>query len=290
MLSTDLLLFGSDPEYATGYEKDGVVYVEPPAYFRKYLGVDFEPDEKHPVFIRDSEIEIMEDGCAFEYTLPAFANSNDLFSSIQRAHSLLSTWLSNYDYELLTVPTLDYEVLKWVNEDDEFKNCIVFGCDPDKDAIDESYVCQTIDALQHPYRYFGGHLHVGSLDPDVVNFLQDHWKPYIHLLACLVGTTGVAYSPYPDLEVIRGKVYGRPGRYRLPNWGIEYRTLSNAWTTDKTVLEMIIERAKIAFELVQYPEKALSIMEKYLYPTCQAIATCDATLATEILTGIDKEI
>lgn len=290
MLSTKKLLFGSDPEFATYYMKNDKKYVEPPAYFRKYLGVDFKPDKKHPVFIEKGDITIIEDGCAFEYLLPATTSAANLFEGIQNAHLLLTTWLSNYDYELITVPTLNYEVDKWLEEDKSFKNCIIFGCDKDWDAIDEDYKCKVVNALTHPYRYFGGHLHIGSLDLDVVNFLQEYWRPYIHLLACLVGTTGVAYSPYPELEALRGQMYGSPGRYRLPAWGVEYRTLSNAWTTDLSVLERIVERSKQAFELVQYPEKALDILKGYLTVSCEAIATSDTKLATDILTQLDQEI
>lgn len=290
MLETNELLIGSDPEFATYYTKDNKQFVEPPAYFRKYLGVDYVPDKKHPVFIKEGNITIMEDGCAFEYTLPAFSEPDDLFSSIQHANQLLGTWLSNYNYKLITQPVLDYEVEKWVNEDDEFRNCLIFGCDEDYDAIDDSYVCRIIDALLHPYRYFGGHIHVGSLNTDIVQYLHDNWKPYISLLACFIGTTGIAHSPYPKLEVIRSEMYGKPGRYRLPNWGIEYRTLSNSWTTELHIVEKIFERAKLAFEILQYPEKAIIILDRYLWDSCKAISTCDSELALQILDGIYKEL
>lgn len=290
MISADKLTFGSDPEYGTTYTKNNLEYVQPPAYFRKYLEVDFIPDKKHPVFIKDGEITVMEDGCAFEFTLPAFDDSADLYQSIQQGQFLLANWLSNFDYKLVTVPTLPYEVANWIYEDKDFKRCLIFGCDKDYDAIDPTYECKVRNALKHPWRYFGGHLHIGSLDPDVVDFLHKRWKPYIQLLACLVGTTGIAHSPYPDLEKVRSKVYGSPGRYRLPKWGIEYRTLSNAWTESSLIVNEIVERAKIAFEIVQDTSKAFSILANYSEPAKQAIENSDKELAIQILKDLNEVI
>ena len=290
MISTDKLTFGSDPELATYYEKDGIKYIEPPAYFRKYLKVDYIPDDKHPIFIKDSQITVMEDGCAFEYTLPPVTNAKDLFECVTRANLLLANWLSPMGYKPIIVPAINYEVEKWIDEDDEFKNCLIFGCDPDKDAIEDGYVCRTINALRHPYRYLGAHLHTGSYDPEVINLLHKLWRPFIRLMSIFVGNEGIANTQYPELEKLRGDVYGKPGRYRLPKWGIEYRTPSSSWIDNFDTLERMIEGTKLVFELVQHKEKAIQIMGDYLWPTCEAIANCNIELAQDILVNVKQEI
>jgi hypothetical protein len=291
MISSDKLTFGSDPEVATYYTTEsGIKCIEPPAYFRKYLGVDYVPDDKHPVFIQDSQITVMEDGCAFEYTLPAVTTASDMFDCITRANLLLSNWLAKHGYELYITPAIPYEVEKWINEDDEFKRCLVFGCDPDRDAIEDDYICRTINALKHPWRYCGAHLHTGSNDPEVVALLHKLWRPFVRLMAVLVGNTGIANAKDIEFEQLRGKMYGRPGRYRLPKWGIEYRTLSNSWITSLDTLEKIIEKTRLAFELVQFPNKTSQLLDEYLWSTCHAIATCNSELSQEILDNVEKEL
>ena len=290
MIKADKLTFGSDPEVATYYMKDGIKYIEPPAFFRKYLNVDHVPDPKHPVFIEHDGITVMEDGCAFEYTLPAVTNAQDMFDCITRANLMLTNWLERYDYDLYITPAIPYEVAKWIDEDDDFKRCLIFGCDPDRDAIDDNYSCRVINALKHPWRYCGAHFHTGSNDPEVVTLLHKFWRPFIRLMAVLVGNTGVANSTDHQFESLRSKVYGAPGRYRLPKWGIEYRTLSNSWITNLSTLEKIIDNTKLAFELVQFPEKTTQLLDKYLWSTCHAIDTCNSELAKEILDKVQGEI
>src|SRR5512139_3407104 len=88
------LVYGSDPEFFAGYEKNGEKYVLPAAYFRKFLGVPaMQPDSKHPVFIDEMNelgVIVMEDGVAFEETVKPDIDWTKLFERIQLGKQLLA--------------------------------------------------------------------------------------------------------------------------------------------------------------------------------------------------------
>jgi len=284
MFSGDLLTFGSDPEVFAYYTKsDGLEYVEPPAYFRYELNVPHKYDPKHSAFIERDGIVVMEDGVAFEYTLPPTTNAKDLFTEIKQANSMLGEMLSKHNYSMLIKPVINYEVEKWIDKPEDYSSCLIFGCDPDMDAIEEDYSCTVENALLHTFRYGGGHFQIGSYDPKVVELIHEYWFPMVRLMAVLVGNVAIKHTPYPELEKQRAFRYGRPGRYRIQAWGLEYRTPSNSWTNKEEALEEMVEGAKLAFELLQNPKRGKELLKAKLDDTIQAIKTANSDLATQIL-------
>jgi hypothetical protein len=283
MISSSKLTFGSDPEVFAYYSKNNLEYVEPPAYFRFELGVPHKPDKKHPVFIEKDGIVVMEDGVAFEYTLPPTTNAKDLFAEIKQANSMLSDMLAKHNYNMLTKPVINYEVSKWLNKPEDYSLCLIFGCDPDEDAIEDSYNCTVENALLHEFRYGGGHFQIGSFDSEVTDLIHAYWKPLVRLMAVLVGTVSIKHTPYPELEKQRAFRYGRPGRYRIQKWGLEYRTPSNSWINKEEALEEMVEGARKAFELLQNPKKGRELLRLKLDDAIQAIRTADSNLANQIL-------
>jgi hypothetical protein len=71
------------------------------------------------------------------------------------------------------------------------------------------------------------------------------YEELIYLLDILVGNTGVLLDRNP-LAVERRKVYGRAGEFRLTNYGVEYRVLSNFWLKNYTVYSLMFALARFA--------------------------------------------
>lgn len=82
-----------------------------------------------------------------------------------------------------------------------------------------------VDPLEYRLRSCGGHIHMGDL-PFTID--PDRAKRLVRLLDVVLGTAMVLIDRDPGNE-IRRRVYGRAGEYRLPTWGLEYRTPSNFW-------------------------------------------------------------
>lgn len=124
---------------------------------------------------------------------------------------------------------------------------INLGCSPSKNAYGERPL--SIDPRTLPWRMAGGHIHFGlptesgytkrdypltsagrvSRLPEVVKFLD--------------ATLGViSVSLFQGLEdPLRRNFYGRPGEYRMPPHGLEYRVLSNAWLTHPAIAHLTYE-------------------------------------------------
>lgn len=105
----------------------------------------------------------------------------------------------------------------------------MFGCSPDFDAHTQGRPLPRIEpsALYvqggGAWRFAGGHVHIGyTLDWQVPDFVA------AAMCDVYLSVPMIAYGYDPQGE--RRKWYGTPGRYRPTKYGIEYRTMGNAWT------------------------------------------------------------
>ena len=283
-INSSRLTFGTDPEVSAVYYKDDVMYVQPAPYFRLELGAPAEKaNTKHPVHFEKYGVSVIEDGVAFEFTTQPTRDYENMFDSLQFGLSELSNLLSQYDHHISVQPTVNYEIARFLDVDDDYKMCLIFGCDPDKDAILKNYVCQVIDALRHPYRYFGGHFQIGCTDPRGRRLIQTHYEPFIKLCAIFIGNSVMASSSKTELEGVRAKLYGQPGRYRIQPWGIEYRTPSNSWITNRHTISKMFRGAQVAFQLLQNPKEGKAVIKSYLSETITALGTADSELSRDII-------
>ncbi len=289
--------FGADPEVFVTEEKDGKDFVIPPAYFRECLGLDHKPDPRHPSFLEVDGIKIHEDGAAFEFTLPPAESISELLKSIHHGYELLqNVVLKDFgNYKLQVIPTVDYDVERWLNmKDNEYLfMSFMFGCDPHMLAWEPEKEDEPVDAARHPYRYGGGHMHFSGLP-----IFKENPIMAVRAFDLTVGLAATAFSPVPKLEEIRTFRYGkagvwRPQRYPDGSSGLEYRSVSNSWTSPKnTELATNIEKwANIAIEhLLPNLEKAEALIMKYRQEMLTAISTSNQELALGVLNSLEGEV
>lgn len=296
------IVFGSDPEYFAGHKKDGEWYVVPPAYFRTFLDVDSFPNGRHPVFIDrigDLGVMIIEDGVAFEQTVRPSTDWKELYERMRIGRELLSNEiLSKFpdecSPETLVLPTINYEVNRWSRMGDEFQNCLIFGCDQDFDAWKANAAGKVVDALQHPFRYGGGHMHISG-----VEFFREEPILSVKALSLTVGLAAVAFSPLPELDKARTYLYGRPGKYRFQqyrdlfdeipntNFGIEYRTPSNMWTSSLEHAEQVFNWATFCVRTLIEGGLYKKAIKKFGTEARRSIIECDQNTAKSILKELE---
>jgi hypothetical protein len=291
------LLFGTDPELVSVYEKRGALYTLPPYYFRKYLGVPASSDPKHPIFLEENGWKFHEDGAAFEMSVKPSFNPKELFDTIQECkrtaeERIISRFPEHCHPVLRFLPTVGFEVDRWISEGDDFRMSTRFGCDPDMDAFNIEANCTVIDASLHPERYCGGHIHFSGS-----KYFKSEPILAIKSLALTAGCASVLYSDVPELERRRTYLYGKPGKWRLQNYGknsygkdyevgIEYRTISDTWCKSWEITEKIFNWATVG--ILELLEKGLI---KELLPELSEIATTaiieqDRELASQVLDTI----
>lgn len=150
-----------------------------------------------------------------------------------------------------------------------------FGCSPSFNVYNPGAVVHA-DASKYLVRSAGGHVHLGLL-PFSIYMTQenvdtytryytynigiferqfgckvearDHRSELVPILDLLLGNTCVLLDRAPGQDE-RRKNYGRAGEYRLPKFGIEYRTLSNFWLRDYVLMSFVLGMARMAVSIM----------------------------------------
>lgn len=118
------------------------------------------------------------------------------------------------------------------------------GCMPSKNLYRPREL--DVDPLTYRLRSAGGHLHLGQLPFEIT---EDLAKRLVRIMDVVVGNTCVLIDRDPG-NAVRRKVYGRAGEYRLPKWGLEYRTLSNFWLHAYPLQSLVYALARQAVSMV----------------------------------------
>lgn len=97
-----------------------------------------------------------------------------------------------------------------------------------------------VDSETYRWRSAGGHLHMG-FNMSYMSLIKEHLGErlgdLVPLCDYLIGNTFVLFDRDP-FAAKRREVYGRAGEYRLPSYGIEYRTLSNVWLRSSALQQL----------------------------------------------------
>jgi hypothetical protein len=115
------------------------------------------------------------------------------------------------------------------------------GCNPSYNAYEDRPI--TVDPMLYTKRSSGGHIHIGTSNE---NLMQQRTQA-IYPFDILVGNTCVMLDRDPGAAE-RRENYGRAGEFRMPSYGLEYRTISNWWLRDYTLMNFVFSLAHIAYE------------------------------------------
>ncbi len=256
--------FGTDPEI---FVVDGDNSCIPPASLREDHGFEF-IDEI--TLVQEDDWKIIEDGAATEINVDPSNNLDTLYDRISRALEGVRKFAHDtFGLGIKVSPSVEFDTKKfWEDRGEEFRTCVMFGCDPDLDIYSGEYSPE-IAADEITERFGGGHIHMQA-PTDNNDLFEETYYYTTRLMDILVGSTAVAIKRgNPDMieeELKRLKYYGRPGKIRLQNYetgvkGIEYRTPSNFWIKDKTSANLLLTLMNSVFNLSQHPADASRILE-----------------------------
>lgn len=289
-------VFGADPEYFAGYKNgDGDLCALPPVIFRTELGVPFTPHGTHPIFKKYGDTIVHEDGAAFEMSTSPSSDWKVLWENLNNAKTLFAEEvLSQFPHdcvpELMSIPTIAWDIERWRGRGDDFDMAVRFGCDPDQDVYGTEVKDVIMDASEHPYRYGGGHIHVSGVD-----MIESHPLLAVRCMVLTAGLAATAYSDVPELESLRLFRYGKPGKFRVQHYpdgkvGIEYRTVSTSWTKSKALAQEIFTWATIGIQNLLQGGLLEEIASKFETEAAEAILACDQAKSRQILEFIEEKI
>lgn len=300
------ILFGTDPEAEAVYLLQGRPFALPPYWFREELGVSVSDDPKHPIFLTGKDFKVLEDGANFEFSIRPSHDPLELFQRVQEAaketsEKILSQFPEVCLPELQFLPTINWDVERWSklpkNKLKKFDYSTRFGCDPDEDVYNLEAKPREVDASLHPYRYCGGHIHISG-SPQIAE------NPHL-AIKCMVITAGlaaVAFSDVPGLERDRTFLYGRPGKFRIQNYGVtnsfgkdyqigvEYRTPSCRWAGKWEIAEKVLKWAEIGIKNLLETPLGLEIHDEIFQDSIDAILGANQPVARDLLAYVESKL
>lgn len=157
---------------------------------------------------------------------------------------------------------------------------VLLGCDPSQNAYQMGGEW-VMDGRKLPYRFAGGHIHFGGIATtrDAGEFRMEKAIPYVKALDSVLGVFCVAAFASFD-NPIRRRYYGLAGEFRLPEHGIEYRTLSNSWLCHPGISHLIFELARAVASFQKYDLLNWIALEEEVV---HIINTCDYVAARKLL-------
>lgn len=95
----------------------------------------------------------------------------------------------------------------------------------------------------------GGHVHLGATEGILPE--ESYEQLFIvYLLDLFIGIPSL-FIDHDPTSARRREVYGQAGRYRVKDYGLEYRSLSNFWLASPKLVEFVYDVSKFTVEFVE---------------------------------------
>lgn len=248
-------MLGIDGEcfYATGWSDiPGTLTVEPAlSIFRrqsavkmkkvhKPIAVDIAPNGYPSLELALPDSKITEDGLAAEFPVTP-GSAADIMAHMREAITVAHKIANSTGTTLVSPPYVTFSP-KWLANQPELR---VLGCNPDQSVYDAGagMMKPAQDPREITWRTGGAHVHfsVPGLDHK-----GDFMSVQSLVLLCdlFLGTLDVVLE-HSDLGLRRREMYGQPGKFRIQEWGVEYRTPSNVWMTTPQVSNVFLSVAEL---------------------------------------------
>ena len=201
------ILVGADPE----------VFVKQHGKFVSAHGL-INGNKEKPQAVPFGAVQV--DGMALEFNINPAKDTDEFVHNITAVFEHLKSMVPGY--EVAVVPVADFSLDYIASQPLEARE---LGCNPDFDAYTGG-VNQKPQA-ERPMRTAAGHVHIGwgeDLDGH-----GDQCRAATIQMDFFLGLPSLFY----DDDVRRRSMYGKAGCYRPKSYGVEYRTLSNAWLMSK---------------------------------------------------------
>lgn len=212
---------GCDPE----------VFVKRNGVFQSAYGL-IAGDKKNPQPVRNGAVQV--DGMALEFNTAPASTEDEFALFVQDVFDQMKLMVP--EYEVVAVPVAHFTP-EYMKEQPEA--ALELGCDPDYNAWTGS--TNTKPNGQRPMRTASGHVHIGWGN-DIADGLEH--RSMCHAAAAqmdfFLGLPSLAY----DGDTERREMYGKAGCLRYKPYGVEYRTLSNAWLRSENLMRWVFRNAQ----------------------------------------------
>jgi hypothetical protein len=197
-------------------------------------------EKHHPYPVPGGAVQL--DGTAAEFNIHPCTTVDSWVRNIGTVMDSLKEMTRASGYVLSASPVADFDPTYF--ELEVPSSAKKLGCDPDYDAWE---LCAN-DApnASRTFRTGAGHIHIGwGSGFDCMG--PEHFDLCARLSRQLDYTLGT-YSLLWDSESRRRELYGKAGAFRPKPYGLEYRTLSNAWLQSELLQRWVFASTKKALK------------------------------------------
>ena len=231
---TTKILIGADPELFVYTDKG-----KPVSAHDLLDGTKYDP---FPVL--NGAVQV--DGVAAEFNIDPAETEYAFVANIKSVtdQMLQEIHKRRKDVLLKATPTIKFTRMQWSKIPEDAK---LLGCEPDFSAY-KPLVPNERPSTDKFMRTGSGHVHVSWSAPIVQNpSAQD----YLKKCASLIWHFDTAFSKEMkkwDKDEERMELYGKMGTFRPKKYGVEYRTLSNAWLNREDTMKYVFRTVKLCTE------------------------------------------
>lgn len=191
------------------------------------------------------------DGMALEFNIDPANSQQQFVQSVQQVFAIMRSMCP--EYEIVATPVADFSLDYIASQPLEARE---LGCDPDYDAY--TGAANIKPNVNLPMRTASGHVHLGWGSGFDVN-TEEHdnaCRMSAKQMDVFLGLPSLFY----DDDQRRRSMYGNPGCYRRKSYGVEYRTLSNAWLRNENLMAWVYRAATTGMQRLMSGE---FLFEKY---------------------------
>lgn len=209
--------------------------------------------KEHPLEGKDGSFQ--NDGMALELNTPPMTTEDGFVFQFKAGKLELERRLRDKDFTafLVAQPTVHFEpgYIETLP-----KNVQELGCRPDYDAWLEAVNPPPNGSV--PFRTGSGHVHLGWTHNQSI-LSPRHFQTCCEIVRELDYWLGLPSLLWDD-DNTRRKLYGKAGAFRPKPYGLEYRTLSNAWCKNDPLVRQVYRLSRRGFE---YWEKCSNEPDQY---------------------------
>jgi hypothetical protein len=189
----------------------------------------------HPMPIDGEGNAVQEDNVTVEFNIPACPTVDDFKRNINKNKEWIMKRAAELGLKMVVKPSARYEP----DQLDTYA-AQTFGCEPDFDAWRDGRMNPRPRSKDKSLRSAGGHVHI-QVDHDTTDILE-----VVKAMDLFVGCLMLEF----DDDKGRRELYGKAGAYRKKDYGVEYRTASNAWIESDERIQWVWDQTEKALEFV----------------------------------------
>jgi len=216
---------------------------------------------------------IQEDGIMFEYNIPPCSTKEEWVQNHKFCLNFLSDLAKNNGFELSNVVSAEVNPIYL-----QTPQASTFGCEPDFNVYLKDQ--NPTPSNKTNLRCAGGHVAIGYENPEF-----EISEKIVYAFDMFV----VLPALFKDNDTRRRELYGKPGSFRVKDWGVECRALSNFWIQSEELMNWVFDQTIKAVTTV-LDGNIDELIQEFSKEVNEVILNYDLEAASKLINKIEEKV